>query len=118
VSFSEKHDELIGAKFKASGALEGVLEALTVRGKTSFKLYEPIANYRITCYISADKLEEAKAAFPHRVAVYGPIRYAKNGRALSIDVQQIRRLRLRSDLPQAKDMGIIYLTTSRENSDA
>src|SRR5437867_2189653 len=41
-------DELIGAKFRASGALEGILETLTVRGKTSFKLYDPLTGYRIT----------------------------------------------------------------------
>src|ERR1039457_6273492 len=38
-------DELIGAKFKASGALEGVLETLTVRGKTNFKLHDPLTDY-------------------------------------------------------------------------
>lgn len=110
-------DELIGAKFKASGALEGMLETLTVRGKTNFKLHDPLTDYRIACYISPDKLEEAKAAFPHRIAVYGPIKYAKSGRPLSIDVQQIRRLRLRSDLPQLKDIGRIDLTGGTDSSE-
>jgi hypothetical protein len=109
-------DELIGAKFKALGALEGILETLTARGKINFKLHDPLTNYRIACYISPEKLEEAKAAFPHRVAVYGPIRYAKSGRPLSIDVERIRRLRLRSELPQLKDLGRIDLTGGADSS--
>jgi hypothetical protein len=110
-------DELIGAKFKANGALEGVLETLTARGKINFKLYDPLTNYRTVCYISPEKLDEAKAAFPHRVAVYGAIRYAKSGRPLSIDVEQIRRLRLRSELPQLKDLGRIDLTGGADSSE-
>jgi hypothetical protein len=110
-------DELIGAKFKATGALEGILETLTARGKVNFKLHDPLTNYRIACYISPEKLEEAKAAFPHRVAVYGPIRYAKSGRPLSIDVEHIRRLRLRSELPQLKDLGRIDLTGGADSSE-
>jgi hypothetical protein len=110
-------DELIGAKFKATGALEGILETLTARGKINFKLYDPLTNCRIACYISPEKLEEAKAAFPHRVAVYGPIRYAKSGRPLSIEVEQIRRLRLRSELPQLKDLGRIDLTGGADSSE-
>ena len=110
-------DELIGAKFKASGALEGVLETLTVRGKINFKLHDPLTDYRIACYISPDKLEEAKAAFPHRIAAYGQIRYAKSGKPLSIDIQQIRRLRLRSDLPQVEDIGKLDLTGGTDSSE-
>lgn len=110
-------EELIGAKFKATGALEGVLETLTVRKKINFKLHDPLTNYRTTCYISPEKLDEAKAAFPHRVAVYGAIRYAKSGKPLSIDVQRIRRLRLRSDLPQASDIGRIDLTGGTDSSE-
>ena len=94
-------DELIGAKFKASGALEG----------------DPLTDYRIACYISPDKLEEAKAAFPHRIAAYGQIRYAKSGKPLSIDIQQIRRLRLRSDLPQVEDIGKLDLTGGTDSSE-
>ena len=109
--------KLIGAKFKASGALEGVLETLTVKGRTNFKLYDPLTNYRIACYILPDKLNEAKDAFPHRVAVYGEIKYAKSGKPISIDVKQIRRLRLRVDLPQLKDIEGIDLTGGTDSSE-
>lgn len=110
-------DELIGARFRASGALEGILETLTIKGGTKFKLHDPLTNVRIACYVSPDKVDEAKAAWPHRVAVYGEIRYAKSGKPLSIDVQQIRRLRTRSELPQLQDIGPVDITGGIDSSE-
>jgi hypothetical protein len=110
-------EELIGEKFKASGALEGILETLSVRGKTQFKIHDPLTDVRITCYIEPGRLEEAKAALPHRVAVYGAIKYAKNGRPLSIVVDTIRRMKPRGELPQTKDLQDIDITGGTDSSE-
>jgi len=99
-------DELIGPKFKAKGTLEGVLQTLSVRKRNSFNIFDPLTDARIICYFSDDKLDEAKSAFAQRVAVYGQILYNKYGKPVSLHVEEIRRLRSRADLPQAKDIDI------------
>lgn len=104
-------NELIGVKFTAMGAIEGILDTLNAKGKLNFNIYDPLKKYRTSCYIPLERLEEAKHAFLHRVAVYGEINYAKNGRPLSIEVlAPIRRLRSRGELPQARDLEGIDIT--------
>jgi hypothetical protein len=103
-------EELIGVKFRAYGAIEGIIETITIKGQVQFKIYDPATRDRIACIISPGQLEEAKAAFPHRVAVYGHIRYAKSGKPLAIEVETIRRLRSVEHLPQGKDIQGIDIT--------
>ena len=111
-------DELIGAKYNSLGALEGKLETLSdSKGKLTFKLLDPVTSVRITCEIAPDQLEEAKQAFPHRVVVYGRIKYNKDGVPLSIGVQQIRRLGLRSALPQPEDISPFDITDGVESAE-
>ncbi|HLJ13258.1 MAG TPA: hypothetical protein VKV15_02095 [Bryobacteraceae bacterium] len=111
-------EELIGVKFKAMGALEGILETLTGKGKLKFNIYDPLTKFRTACFIPPNRLDEAKDAFLGRVAVYGEIRYAKSGKPLSIAVTgEIRRLRSRADLPQAKDLEGIDITSGDDPSD-
>lgn len=99
-------DELIGPKFKAKGAIEGVLQTLSVRRRKSFNIYDPLTDAKITCYFLDDKMEAAKAAFDRRVAVYGEIHYNRHGRPITLDVEEIRLLRLRTELPQLRDIDI------------
>jgi hypothetical protein len=115
-------DELIGVKFRAMGTVEGMLETLTAKGAPKDKLrcniFDPISNSRSACYIPLTQLDDAKAAFLGRVAVYGEIRYAKSGRILSVEAaDKIRRLRSATELPQPGDLKGIDLTGGHESSD-
>lgn len=116
-------DELIGVKFRAMGTVEGLLETLSAKGapkdKIKCSIFDPISNYRTTCYIPLAQQDDAKSAWPMgRVAVYGEIRYAKSGRILSVDAaDRIRRLRSSADLPQPEDLKGIDITGGHESSD-
>jgi hypothetical protein len=111
-------EELIGTKFKAFGALEGRLEALSSKGKLHFIVFDPVTRDRISCIFSPDLLEEAKAAFPQRrVAVYGEIRYDKKGKPLSIEVKRIRILKAQGELPQPTDIAGTDISGGTESSE-
>jgi hypothetical protein len=110
-------EELTGAKYRAFGVLEGILQTLTIKGGTSFTIFDEYGSYTVKCVIPAAMMEEAKAAFTHRVAVGGLIKYAKNGKPLSIEASEIRILRLSIDLPQPEDIGRTDITGGIESSE-
>ncbi len=103
-------DVLLHRQVEGDGYFEGTLEMLSIHHTPTFNLYDVLTGEKITCYFSREKLEEAKQAFACRVAVSGKAKYTRSGRPISVQVEQIRRLRDRKDLPQAKDLEGINIT--------
>lgn len=103
-------DALIGPQHEALGALEGTLETLSVHGRPYFNIYETLTNRKVVCHFPESMVDEAHRAFRKRVAAYGKVKYTRTGRPLSIAVEQLRVLREKQDLPQAKDLEGIDLT--------
>ncbi len=91
--------------------LVGRLETVHVHAdKSTFVIYDPQNNTRINCTFSKDDLEKVKEALPSRVSVIGTARYNEKGQVTSIKVDTFTKLRLRKELPQAKDLESINFT--------
>lgn len=97
-------DALIGSDYKSLGTIEGRLRAITEAGGVHFVVQDPITHNNVRCYFEEDSVEETMKAFRRRVAVYGEIRYRKDGEPVSISVQEFRVLRESSELPKARDV--------------
>ena len=89
----ENIDRLLRAKYEDTGALEGILDAPRAHNRRRFNLYDPLTDLRVACQYKLDDIEEIRAAWMGRVAVYGQIRYDKHGQPISMTVERIRRLR-------------------------
>jgi hypothetical protein len=103
-------DELLPVEREELGTFVGVLETLTVRGKTRFMIWDVITGTRIECLIPRQKLDEAHRAFNKRVAVYGLVRYARTGKPKSIQVRDLRVKRGWDDMVRAADLPVIDIT--------
>lgn len=97
-------DALIGSDYRSLGTIEGRLRALTEAGGVHFVVQDPVTHNDIRCYFEEADAEEYMRAWRKRVAVYGEIRYRKDGTPVSIAVQEFRVLREADELPKAKDV--------------
>ncbi len=97
-------DALIGSDYKSPGTIEGRLRAITEAGGVHFVVQDPITHNNVRCYFEEDSVEEHMKAFRRRVAVYGEIKYRKDGEPVSIAVQEFRVLRESNELPKARDV--------------
>ena len=95
-------DELIGTASVAIGALEGMLEALTIRGATTFSIYDSIGGRRVECKCDRDMLDSAIRHVGKRVSVSGEVSYNAAGDATSIKVDAVQAFQ--SNPPQARDI--------------
>lgn len=106
-------DKIVSLTYTDFGTFEGRLASLSVHGRSMFRIEDEIYGY-ITCYFKEERLEELKhGMFSERVAVFGETRYSPSGQPLSIQVEDIQRLRSRSQLPQFADLeGINFKSDS------
>lgn len=110
-------DELIGPRFEAIGTIEGTLETLSVHGRPYFNIYEVLSRRRVACYFPIRMVDAAHSAFRSRVAVTGKVTYTGRGQPVSISVRELRVLRPREELPQAKDIEGTDLTGGEDAAD-
>ena len=97
-------DALIGSEYKSLGTIEGRLRAITEAGGVHFVVQDPITHNSVRCYFAEENADEYMQAWRKRVAVYGEIRYRKDGQPVSIAVQEVRVLKESHELPRAKDV--------------
>jgi hypothetical protein len=91
------------------GTIEGRLETISVHNGNSFVVWEAMTNNRIECRITPEQLEEAKQLLGKRVAISGRLRY-RNHKPISMEVESIKVLRERAELPQPETMKPIDIT--------
>lgn len=97
-------DTLIGTEYKSLGTIEGRLRTITEAGALHFVVQDAVTHNSVRCFFEEDDVEKYISAFRKRVAVYGEIRYRKDGEPISISVHDFRVLREASELPKAKDV--------------
>lgn len=87
------------------GSVEGLLEEVSRHGGDAFKVWDTLTGQAVRCSITHDLLDQATTLFREgaRVQVTGRVRY-RDGTPVSVDVEGIRRLRRRDELPQADDI--------------
>jgi hypothetical protein len=103
-------DEVVSTRFSRYSdfaILEGDLQTITVRGGTSFFITDRITGREIQCYIPHEQLGAIMGALEKRVSVYGKVKY-KSGRPVSIDVETMKIMARREELPQFSDVKGIY----------
>ena len=90
--------------------VEGRLEMLSVHGGRNFNIYDVLHKTRIACHFPSTMIETAKNAFNQRIEVTGKARYKRNGLPFSVQVENIRILKEKHQLPQFKDLEKIGIT--------
>lgn len=98
-------DKMVGSGYTAYGSVEGRLEAISVHGRPTFGVYDFIEGRRVNCDFPAGMLEQVKEALGRRVLVYGLVRFNESDKPTSVrEIQELRLLRTKDELPQAKDI--------------
>jgi len=111
-------DALTAASYSSYGSVDGILETLTAHGGLQFVIYDRLSGDEIDCRFNSVYIEDARAAWTHRVRVYGAITYSRAGIPKSINVDGApQRLKDRSVLPQAKDLEGIDVTAGVESAE-
>jgi hypothetical protein len=89
----------LGAQRSAYGAIEGKLSTISERGTFQFVVFDSIADRGVNCFVPEGMFKDAHSAFGKRVSVFGNIQYDRDGKPLSIKVENIRVFRDPSELP-------------------
>lgn len=101
--------ERVGTLYEV-GTIEGMLEEISTHGRDNFTIWEVLTNHRVECAVAnAEQFENAKQWLRGRVAVSGRIKY-KNRKPVTIAVEQMRLMKLRTALPQPSDIGKVDIT--------
>jgi hypothetical protein len=96
--------ELLASGHEDYGSIEGRLRAVTDKGGLHFVVKEPLKNFEVRCFIPESLTETALANFRNRVEVYGVIKYRKDGRAISIEVEDLVPFPPKEALPTYLDV--------------
>ncbi len=97
-------DELIGARYKSFGSVEGVLKSITIHKRQAFRIYDLLTDRSVACYFPPEFLENIKNAFGKRVSVYGLIRSREDGEKVSIKVEEMEVFPSEEQLPTIEDV--------------
>jgi hypothetical protein len=95
-------EKILGAKYEAIGSIEGNLEMISQRNEFHCNVWEALTDRKVRCVFDNTKQEVIKkviGAFGRRVAIYGKIKYRKDGTPESIIVDDIRVFREPHELP-------------------
>jgi hypothetical protein len=106
-------DELI-QDYEELTTFEGPLEAVTLRGKRIFYIWDPIDG-RISCRFPEDMLDEVRTLLGHRASVYGRARFSSTGKPLFIQVEEVERLPSQEELPKVKNLKPINITNGLDS---
>lgn len=99
-------DEFFGRRASyhlSDTTVEGSLETVTIHGGDAFDVFDQLTGTRVRCILPDGKLNEAVGALGKRVSVSGRAKFSDKGRPISIEVEAIRVLRDRHELPAASD---------------
>lgn len=97
-------DEILGTVSEAYGTVEGKLQALKIRGKPNFSIWETLTGKEIKCFFDYEVYNDVISAINKRVLVYGLIHYNKRGRPLRVEIKKLTEFPDDNDLPKFKDI--------------
>jgi hypothetical protein len=93
-------EQLIRVGRESIGSVEGRFETISLRGKPRFVVYHAQTRKAVVCHMDGEKLlEQAKHALGRRVYMAGVVQYNLRGEPSRVNVERIRVLRERKDLP-------------------
>lgn len=95
-------DNILRGRHEAIGSIEGKLEVISGRKGFHCFVFDDLTDQRVNCRIDEKNetiKKEIMAAFGKRVAVYGTVKYRKDGSPNEIIVDEIRVFKNPKDLP-------------------
>lgn len=95
-------DELLGGDLSAWGSVEGRAETVTIHSGTYFNLYGGLGGPAVRCNCDRETLDQFQVG--DRLLVHGELRTTRRGEIKSVNVEGIRKLRSREELPQAANV--------------
>jgi hypothetical protein len=101
-----KHvDEVIGPRYTAIGSVEGKLEMISIRRFFKFGITHANTGRTVHCRFPFAMLETIKASLGKRVIASGVVHYNAQDEPARVDVEWIRILKERNELPSIEDLG-------------
>ncbi len=97
-------DEILGTETSSHGTIEGQLLALKIKGRLNFSVWEHLTGKEIKCFFPDEMFDDVIAAVRSRIAVYGLVRYRKNGEPASVEIEHINIFPEENELPTFSDM--------------
>ena len=92
----------------AVGSFEGTLKIVTAVHGFNFFVYDS-TGHRVACNLTKNiKENDVFQAFNQRVAVYGIVKYRKDGLASVVEVEELRVFKNEDELPTHKQMQGIF----------
>lgn len=98
----ERINDILDGKHEAIGSVEGKVQILDARHGIQCAVYDELTNQKVICKIHpehTDLEQKLVAAFTKRVAVYGLVKYRKDGTPINILVDEIRVFKSPDQLP-------------------
>jgi hypothetical protein len=90
----------------AIGSVEGTIETLSIHGRPRFLIYESRTRKAVSCQFSRDMwFEKIKDIMGKRVIVSGLLHYNMKGEPHRVELEQIRLMKDRTELPGIKELG-------------
>lgn len=88
---------------RATGSVEGRLEALTIHGRNSFTVFDTLTGHAVECRCDRETLDRAAAHLGKRLLVKGEIHYGADDKPKWVEVEWFRLLGA-GPLPRNEDM--------------
>ena len=104
-------DNILRGRHESIGSIEGKLEVISGRKEFHCFVFDALTDQKVYCHVD-EKNEEIKrkilGSFGKRVAVYGLVKYRKDGTPANIVVDDIRIFRDPTDLPSLDQLQGIF----------
>lgn len=91
-----KVDTLLQTRFQDWGAVEGILEMVTLHRQRDFRLYPPGMTYGVACHFGVDILPRVRELLGRRVLAWGRWHRSRTGSIERMEVQHLEPLETKS----------------------
>jgi len=97
--------ELTGVKYIAFGTLTGTLEAISVHGRSEFRIWDEFTGKVVRCRYTGDKIEKRiLASLRKKVSVTGEISSNSAGTPISLTVEDVEESDYAGELPTIREL--------------
>jgi hypothetical protein len=96
--------ELLEGKVVEYGSVSGKLETVSERNGFRFVVYDALWDHPVYCHVKEDDTARVMQAFGKRVEVFGQVRYRSDGRATSVDVDDLTQFPDADTLPNVNQV--------------
>jgi hypothetical protein len=102
-SLARHIDGWLNGQIAAVGSVEGKLELISIHNRMRFTIYGR-DGLRVECLFPETMLTQVKAALGERVCLRGPIRYRRDGKPATVEVQVLKSLRQPAQIPALEQL--------------